>query len=160
MISPKSILTICLLASSIFMLSAGVARANLDVRVEGCFRQQGSNNVTCRLTIRNTSHVSAKTQFNTSSDRRVSGLDEYCSWGWDNLGSQYQITDARIGVRRAVRWRVPFEVPGGLQIPAEITVSEVAPNAKAFSRMTLSFSPTLPVWKGIETFEFRNISID
>jgi hypothetical protein len=141
---------------------AGVVHANaaIDVRVEGCFRQQGSNNVTCRLTINNRSHVTAKTAFNTSNNRRVSGLDQYCSWAWDNSGQQYQIVDARIGIGQTGRWRVPFEVPGDLRIPAEITVSEVAPTAKSLTRLTLNFSPGLPVWKGIETFEFKNVSID
>lgn len=149
-----------LLACAISTIYATSASATIDVKVEGCFRQEGSNNVTCRLIIKNPSHVSAKTAFNTSNNRRVSGLDKYCSWVWDNFGQQYQIVEARVGIGRSDRWRVPFEVPGGLQIPGEITVSDVSPSAKSFSRMSLNFSPGSPVWKEIETFEFKKISID
>jgi hypothetical protein len=144
-------------------LSAGfseAANAQLNVKVEGCFREQASPNVTCRLSIKNTGHTDVATAFNSSNDRRVGGLDKFVSWAWDNLGRQYQIIDASIGGGRISRWRLAFTVPAGLQIPGEIVVANVAPDAKAFARMSLKFSPDLPIWRGLESFDFRNVSLE
>ena len=151
----------CMIAIAAFcgVLSAQ-ARAQMRVNVEGCFRQQATPNVICRLSIKNAGHTDLTTMFNSSSDHRVGGLDNFVSWAWDNLGRQYQIVDASIGGARISRWRLPFIVPAGLQIPGEIVVANVAPDARAFARISLKFSPRENVSRGIESFEFRNISLE
>ena len=155
----RSLLCIFAIAISCSVFSAQ-AEAQIQVSVEGCFRQQASPHVTCRLSIRNAGYTDVRTSFNSSSDRRVAGLDDFVSWAWDNLGRQYQIVDASIGGARVSRWRLPFTVPAGLQIPGEIVVANVAPDAKGFARMSLKFSPKENVSRGIEAFEFRNIPLE
>lgn len=155
---------IAVIVSVVCLTSDVSAQQALDAGVDGCFRQNNISGVVCRIYIQNNSSSELTTTFNTSSDGRTGGLDEFASWVWDKFGMQHQIVDAEIGGNSLSGsisdWRVRFSVPGNMRIPGQFIVRGISSDTDEFARIKLVFSPKFNVSRGVKIFRFDDIPIE